>query len=111
MFAHGLNPKHMLDKFDVGTFIIHKYVDIDCDVLCNKEIFFGKYIKIPTRDHLLHIVQQFENLIGLLNICGAINGTHIPLAERPNRKYIIATIDYYNRKRFYNIVLQTVCDT
>jgi hypothetical protein len=34
----------------------------------------------------LHIAQQFEDLIGLPNICGAIDGTHIPLAKRPNKK-------------------------
>jgi len=94
MFAHGLSPKHMLDKFDVGTSTICKYVDIVCDVLCNKDKLFDKYIKIPTGDHLLHIIQQFEDLTGLPNICGAIDGTHIPLAERPNRRYNIATIDY-----------------
>jgi hypothetical protein len=25
-FAHGLNPKHMSDRFDVGTSIVCKYV-------------------------------------------------------------------------------------
>jgi hypothetical protein len=95
-FVHGLNPKHMLDRFDVGTFIVCKYVDNVCDVLCNKDKLFDKYIKIPTRDHLLHIIQQFENFTSLPNICGALNGTHIPLVERPNRRYTIATIDYNN---------------
>jgi hypothetical protein len=47
----------------------------------------------------------------LSNKCDATNGTHIPLAETPNKRYIIATIDYYNQKRFHNIVLQVVCDT
>jgi hypothetical protein len=78
-------------------------VEIVCDVLCNKDKFFDKYIKIPTGDHLLDIIQQFEELTGLPNICGAINGTHIPLDERPNRRYFIPATNYYNRKRFYNI--------
>ncbi len=59
----------------------------------------------------MHIIQQFKDLTCLPNICDAIDGTHIPLGERPNRRYTIATIDYYNRKRFHNIVLQTICDT
>jgi hypothetical protein len=67
-----------------------------CDVFCNKDKLFDKYTNILTRDHLLHIIQQFEDFTCLPNICGAIDGTHIPLVERPNRRYIIATIDYYN---------------
>jgi len=90
----------MLDRFDVGTSIVCKYVDIMCDVLCNKDKLFDMYIKIPIRDHLLHIIQQFEDLTGLPNICGAINGTHIPLVERPNSRYTIIAIDNYIEKGF-----------
>jgi hypothetical protein len=109
-FAHGLNLKHMSNGFDVGAPTVCKYVDIMCDVFCNKDIFFDKYIKISIGDHLLHIIQQFEDLIGLPNICSAIDGTRIPLVERSNKRYI-AIVDYYNRKGFHNIVLQTICDT
>jgi hypothetical protein len=38
-FARGLNLKHMLDRFDVGAPTVCKYVDIVCDVFCNKDIF------------------------------------------------------------------------
>jgi hypothetical protein len=34
-FVHGFNPKHMLDRFDVGTSIIQKNVDINCGVFCD----------------------------------------------------------------------------
>jgi hypothetical protein len=98
-FAHGLSPKHISNRFNVGTSIECNYVDIVCDVLCNKDKLFDKYIKTPIGDRLLHIVQQFEDLIRLLNICGAIDGTHISLAKRPNRKYIVTVADYYNQKK------------
>jgi hypothetical protein len=49
-----------------------------------------------TGDHLLHIIQQFEDLISLPNICSVIDGTYIPLAERQNKRYIVATTYYYN---------------
>jgi len=100
----------MSDIFDLGASTIRKYVDIMCDALCNKDKFLNKYIKIPTRDCLLHIIQQFEDFIGLSNRCGAPDGTHIPLVERSNKRYTIATTDYYNQKRFHSIVLQAVCD-
>jgi hypothetical protein len=57
-FVHGFNPKHMSNTFDVGASIIHKYVDIIGDVLCGDK-FFGKYISTTSKDHLLHIIQQF----------------------------------------------------
>jgi hypothetical protein len=56
MFAHGLSLKHMSYIFDVGTSTIHKYVDITCDALCNKDKLLDKYIKIPTRNCLMHII-------------------------------------------------------
>jgi hypothetical protein len=111
MFAHGLSPKHMSNIFDMGAPTACKYVDIMCDVFCNKDKLFDKYIKISIKDHLLHIIQQFEDLTCLPNICGAIDGTHILLVERPNKRYTIAIVDYYNIKGFHNIVLQTICDT
>jgi hypothetical protein len=49
--------------------------------------------------------------MGLSNICGAIDGIHIPLAKRPNIRYILVTLYYYNWKKSHSIVLQVVCDT
>ncbi len=98
----------MSNKFDVGKSIVRKYVNI---VLCNKDKLFDKYIKTSTKDRLLNIIQQFEDLTRLPNICGAIDGTHIPLAEGSNKRYIIAVVDDYNQKRFHSIFLQTICDT
>jgi hypothetical protein len=95
----------MSNKFDVGDLLYttYKYVDIVCDVLCNKDKLFDKYLKTPTKDCLLHIRQQFEDLIGLPTSCGAIDGTHVPVAKRLNRRYIIAATNYCNQKRFLNI--------
>jgi len=104
-FVHGLNPKHISNRFDVCASIVCNYVDIVCDVLCNKDKLFDKYIKTPTRNRLLHVVQQFEDLTRLPNICDAIYGTHILLAQRPNRKYTIVAANYYNRKKIHNISL------
>jgi hypothetical protein len=55
-FVHEFNPKHISNMFNVGTSTIHIYVDIICDVLCNKNKLFGKYINIPFGDCLLHII-------------------------------------------------------
>jgi hypothetical protein len=54
-FVHGFSLKHMSDRFDINAPIIHKYVDIVCDVLCDKGKLFDKYIhtfcRVNTRDH------------------------------------------------------------
>ena len=57
------------------------------------------------------IINDFEELTSLLNICGAIDGTHIPLAEHPSKTITLVESDFYNRKKFHSIVLQGVCDS
>jgi hypothetical protein len=39
---------------------------------------------------------NLKTFIGLLKSYGAIDGTHIPIAERLNKRYTIATTNYYN---------------
>jgi hypothetical protein len=46
----------------------------------------------------------------LQNIVGFIDGTHIPLFKKPNRKIIALTTIFYNHKKFHNIILQGECD-
>ena len=96
----------MIDRFKVGASTIRKYVDIICDIFINKEKLFSHYIAIPSEDHLQGIINDFEKLTSLPNICGAIDRTHIPLAERPSKRITLAAIDFYNKKKFYSIVLQ-----
>ena len=84
--AHEHSPEHIADSFKVGASTIRKYVEIVCDILTDREKLFSHYIVIPSGDHLHRIINDFEELTGLLNICGAIDGTHIPLAERPSKR-------------------------
>jgi hypothetical protein len=46
----------------------------------------------------------------LQQICGVIDGTHIPLNVKPNKQITFSIADFYNRKCFHNIVLQAMCD-
>ncbi len=89
----------MLDRFDINAPTIHKYVDIVCDVLCDKGKLFDKYISTPFGEWILGIIHQFKELIDLWNICGAIDGTHISLVERPSIKYTFVVSYYYNWKK------------
>ena len=109
--AHGHSPEHIADRFKVGASTIRKYVDIVCNILTDREKLFSQYIAIPSGDRLYMIINDFEELTGLPNICGAIDGTHIPLAERPSKRINLAESDFYNRKKFHSIVLQRVSDS
>jgi len=51
------------------------------------------------------IIYDFEDIMGLPNICRAINRTHIPLVENPSRRVTLVASDFFNRKKFHSIVL------
>jgi hypothetical protein len=42
-------------------------------------------------------IDHFYDLIDLLNICGAIDGTHIPLASFPHKRVTFVASDYLIR--------------
>ncbi len=85
--AHGISVTHMIDLFDLEGSTIRKYVDIVCDALCDKNKLFNNYISIPFGQHLQKIIiNRFHDLTVLPNICGAIDGTHIPFTSFSNKR-------------------------
>jgi hypothetical protein len=108
MLAHGNSATHMADQFNVRTSTIGKYVDIECDVSCDKNKLFDKYISIPSSDR--KIIDHFHDLASLPNICGAINGTHISLASLPDKRMTFVVSDFFNRKKIHIIVMQAICN-
>ncbi len=103
--VHGTSVTHMTDRFNVRASTISKYVDIVCDALCDKDKLFSKYIRISFGDRLPKIIDCFHDLTGLLNICAAIDGIHIPLVSLPNKRMTVTTNDFFNRKKIRNIVM------
>ena len=80
-------------------------------MLVSQECIFHHFIPTPTGHRLQSIKEKkIRDIIGLPNIAGAINGTHIPLTCRPSRRYTPMFSDFFNRKKFHNIVLRGVCD-
>jgi hypothetical protein len=51
-----------------------------------------------------------KNVMGLPNVCGSIDGTHILLSRRPSIHLTPVATDFFNRKKFHSVVLQGVCD-
>jgi hypothetical protein len=78
----------------VGALTIKKYVDIVYDVLIDKDKLFNKYINIPSGQCLKDIIAHFEHLKGIPNICGVIDGTHIPLVDLPSKKVMFVIGKY-----------------
>jgi len=79
-------------------------VDIIFEVLTNRAKLFKKY-NIPSRNQLRLMIQEFQELESLPNICGSIDETHIPFAKRVTLKQNV----FFNRKKIHNIVLQGLC--
>lgn len=100
----------MADSFNVGASTIREYVDIVYDVLTNKDKMFNRYISIPIGQPLRDIIAQFDELMGLPNICNSIEGIDMPLFEHPSRKVTLALNDFFNRKRYHSIVVQANCN-
>jgi hypothetical protein len=79
-------------------------------VLTNKDKLFNKCISIPSNQHLKDIIACFKNLTCIPNICGTIDGTHIPLVDFSSKKVTLIVGDFFNRKKFHSIMLQVLCD-
>ncbi len=97
--------KLMVSLFCVGTPTI-KYIDIAYDVLCNKDKLYVVYIHTLTCERFRFVIKKFKYIIGIQQICGVVDGTHVPLSSyRPNMRITIAASDYYNRKQVLNIAM------
>ncbi len=59
-------------------------------------------------EHLHKIIACFCDIMGISNICKAIDGTHISLFDLPNKRMTFVASDLFNGIFFHNIVLQVV---
>ena len=110
--AHGVSYARMYNLYGCGESTICKYTMIVCRALGIAEggLFF-QFIHTHQGDYLQNIIESFQNITGLPNIAGAIDGTHIPLSVRTNKQYTSMPSDFFNQKKFHTIVLQGVCDS
>lgn len=82
---------------------MHKCVHDIWNVITER--LLEKYVKFPKDDELKTVIDGFQQTWGFSNCAGAIDGTHIPIIA-PS----LAHGDYLNRKGFYSIPLQALCD-
>ena len=89
--------------FGIGTSTVHECVHDVCNALV--ECLLDDYVRFPKDDDLKDVVVGYEERWGFPNCGGAIDGTHIPIRAPQN-----AHGDYVNRKGFYSLIMQAVCD-
>jgi hypothetical protein len=107
--AKGHSSKDVAEKFGVGTTTVHNYTYLMCSALADPHKLYNKYIQVPSGDRLRRIIARFREVTGGIdNMCGAIDGSHIKLARKPENKYVPG--EYWCRHDFHSILLQGVCD-
>jgi hypothetical protein len=60
-------------------------------------MLFTKHINILWGEHLHKIIDYFCDIMGIFNICEAIDGTHISLFDLPNKRMTFVASDLFNR--------------
>ena len=90
------------DKFNVAQSTAH---DVVIQVLATICHMAPAYIKWPSICHKQICAGVFARWTGIDNVTGAINGCHIRL-QQPKKH----GSDYINRKGYYSMLLQGICD-
>jgi hypothetical protein len=104
--ATGAGLKIISSKFGVGKSTVVKYTKVICKILATK--VYGEYIGIPKGKRLQKIIKGFESASTLPMVMGALDGTHIILAKKPNKDQYPA--DYWCRTWFHSVVMQGICN-
>ena len=101
--ATGEDLRSLGWRFDVAKSTSCEIINDVCQAIV--KILLPKFITWPTGNALRAVVDGFASEWNFPQCAGAIDGTHIPITAPPDNPAY-----YYNRKRFYSIVLQAVVD-
>ena len=95
--------RDVADRFDLTISALH-------NVLTRVSDFLGdlapEYIKWPTQNELEETKQFYLQKKGFPNVYGCVDGTHLKIDKPAVENYK----KYYNRKDFYSIQFQIVCN-
>jgi hypothetical protein len=89
------------DRFNVSKSTVYNSLEVIITVILLE--LCPRFIRWPDENEKIEIANNFSRY-GLPNIIGAIDGSHIPI-KKPTEN----GIDYFNRKKYYSMVLQAVC--
>ncbi|XP_067671679.1 uncharacterized protein [Haliotis asinina] len=89
--------------FGVGESTVCKCIHEVCQTIC--DLLLPEYVIFPLNEDLKDVIRGIEHKWCFPNCAGAIDGCHIPIIA-PRE----AHGDYLNRKGWYSLILQAVCD-
>lgn len=94
--------REVADKFNISDSYCHKIIAQCLDMVSN---FSKDFITWPNDCEKRAIAVNFRQTSGQENVIGAIDGCHIKIL-----KPLVRGQDYINRKGFFSILLQGICD-
>ncbi len=103
--AQGANILTCSELFSIGHSTIAFVLR---EVIITINIVFKKFINWPTCDKMQIVMLDFKNWCKMLNIMGAIDGTHINITKLAN---VFSKDYYYHKTRGYNIIVQVMVDS
>jgi len=97
----GYSNAHIANLYSTDSIIVWEYTLLITEVLSNKEKLFSQFISIPSGPRLAEIIRKFKTLTGISQMYGAMDGTHIRLADKP--KLALVHADYWNRQYHHSV--------
>ena len=91
------------ERFNVAKSTVFNCLLRVCNALVNN--YRQELIRWPTEEQAVDVMDGFEAMRGFPGVIGARDGSHIPI-KAPQ----ICPENYINRKGFYSIILQAVCN-
>ncbi|MCO5570877.1 hypothetical protein L7F22_024606 [Adiantum nelumboides] len=107
--AHGHSTRTLCQLFGMGDSTIRKYTNLIIRALTTHEMLVRTHLETPSGRRLAKIIEDFQNITNLLNMCGAVDGTHIKLAGKPQGDFFPA--QYVSRHGFHISLLQGIVDS
>lgn len=92
--------RNLADLFGMARSTVCIAVKKTCTAIINE---YSDEIKFPEGADLYQVMESFLGNHGLPGVCGALDGTHIPIKAPAKHAR-----DYFNKKHFYSIVLQAI---
>ncbi len=80
-FIHGVNANIIVNRFNVGIFIVRKHVDIVVDALIFENKLLNQHIFVPHDLCLRRIMDECFDACRIPNVCGTIDGSHNPHSQ------------------------------
>lgn len=111
--ADGSSAATIAYLYGVPARTVSRYTRLVTEALACRRKLYSKYVVMPAGRRLHRITQGFQAATGLPNMCGAIDGTHIKLCQKPGklRQLQLTPVQHYwSEHGFYSILLQGVCD-